>query len=175
MEASPGGLSLYDAARAMGIVFTTEAVPTDREVHVNGIRLHYLDWGNEDKPPMLLLHGRTNSAHTWDFTSLAFHDSFHVMALNQRGHGDSDWSPDGNYSVDTHIPDIEAFVQALDIWSVHLIGHSMGGRNALVYASRHPERVRALVLVDSAPEVVRSERTTNRMAPVSPPGVWTSV
>ena len=162
MAASSGGLSLYDAARAMGVTFTTEAVPTDREVVVNGARLRYLDWGNEEKPPMLLLHGRTNSAHTWDFAALAFHDNFHVLALDQRGHGGSDWSPDGDYSLNTHVPDIHAFVQALDLWSIHLIGHSMGGRNSLVYASQYPERVRALVLVDVAPRTERAEADTAR-------------
>ncbi len=146
------GLSLYDAARAMGVMFTTEASPTDKEVHVNGLRLHYLDWGNEDKPPMLLLHGRIQSAHSWDFTALAFHDEFHVIALDERGHGDSDWAPDGDYTAATQFPDIEGFVDALKLDAITLIGHSMGGRNSMVYASRHPERLRALVIVDMAPQ-----------------------
>ena len=147
------GLSLYDAARAMGVIFTTEARPTDKEVHVNRLRLHYLDWGNEDKPTMLLLHGRIQSAHSWDFTSLAFHDEFHVIALDERGHGDSDWAPDGDYTAATQFPDIEGFVDALKLDAITLIGHSMGGRNSMVYASRHPERLRALVVVDMAPQI----------------------
>ncbi len=152
MTTSTGGLTLYDAARAMGVIFTTEASPTDREMRVNGLRFHYLDWGNEDKPPMLLLHGRTLSAHSWDFTALAFHDEFHVIALDERGHGDSDWAPDGDYTAAAQFPDIEGFVDALKLDTVTLIGHSMGGRNSMVYASRHPERVRALVIVDMAPQ-----------------------
>ncbi len=162
MTSPSGGLSLHDAARAMGVVFNTDASPTEREVRVNGARLHYLDWGNEGMPPLVLLHGRTNSAHTWDFTSLAFHESHHVIALNQRGHGESDWSPDGNYSLDRSIPDIEAFIQDLGLASVRLIGHSMGGRVAMAYASQHPENVTALVVVDIAPHVERSELDTIR-------------
>ncbi|MBI4202505.1 MAG: alpha/beta hydrolase [Chloroflexi bacterium] len=157
MSTAQRGLSLYDAARAMGVIFTSEAKPTDRYVTVNRLKLHYLDWGNDGKLPMLLLHGRTNSAHTWDFTALAFHDSFHVIALDQRGHGESDWSPNGDYSLNAHVPDIHAFVQALGLRSIHLVGHSMGGRNSLVYASQHPERVKALVLVDVGPQTERSE------------------
>ena len=157
MAGSPGGLSLYDAARAMGVVFTTEAVPTDREVPVNGVRLHYLDWGNEDKPPMLLLHGQTNSAHAWDFAALAFHDDFHVIALDQRGHGDSDWSPNGDYTLDAQLPDLEGFIEALDLRSIYLVGFSMGGRTAMVYASMYPDNVRALVIVEMGPKMERRE------------------
>ncbi len=152
MTTPPGGLSLYAAARAMGVLFATEAAPTDGEVVVNGLRLHYLDWGNEAKPPMLLLHGRTLSSHSWDFTALAFHDDFHVIALDERGHGDSDWAPNGDYTAAAQFPDIEGFMDALNLHSITLIGHSMGGRNSMVYASRHPERVRALVIVDMAPQ-----------------------
>ena len=73
------GLTLFDAARAMGVPFTKETNPQDKEITVNGFKFHYLDWGNENAPVMLLLHGRTNSAHTWDFTALAFHERFNVI------------------------------------------------------------------------------------------------
>ena len=92
-------LTLYEAARRMGVIFEEEATPTEKDIEINGIKLSYLDWGNEDKQTMLLLHGRTNSAHTWDFTSLAFHANYHVIALNQRGHGDSDWHENGDLSL----------------------------------------------------------------------------
>ena len=157
MTTPQGGLTLHDAARAMGVIFTTEASPTDREVQVNGINIHYLDWCNDDKPPMLLLHGRTNSAHTWDFTSLAFHDSFHVMVPDQRGHGESGWAPDADYGLDGLVPDIQRFVDALGLKDVTLVGHSMGGRAALAYASENTDLLKALVVLDMAPQVERNE------------------
>ena len=156
MATSGGGLSLYDAARAMGVTFSEEVEPVDRTVTANGLRFHYLDWGNDDKPPMLLLHGRTQSAHSWDFAALAFHDDFHVIALDQRGHGDSEWSPNGDYTLDAQSQDIMGVVEALDLSSLVLIGHSMGGRSALVYAGQHPERLRALVVVEMVPAQERS-------------------
>jgi esterase len=157
MPDSQGGLSLYDAARAMGIAFTTEAVPKDMEIHVNGIKLHYLDWGNEEKPPMILLHGQTNSAHAWDFTALAFHDDFHVIALDQRGHGDSAWAVDGDYTLNTQLPDFEHFVDALELEDIYLVGFSMGGRIAMVYASMHPDKLRALAIIEMSPKMERRE------------------
>ena len=157
MTTPQAGMTLYDAARAMGVIFTSEPSPADREVQANGINFHYLDWGNDDKPPMILLHGRTNSAHTWDFTSLAFHDSFHVIAVDQRGHGESGWSPDGDYGLDALVPDIEGFIDALGLREVTLVGHSMGGRAALAYATAHTDRLKALVVVDMAPKTERDE------------------
>lgn len=157
MTTPQGGMTLHDAARAMGVIFTTDASPEDREVQVNGINIHYLDWGNDDKPPMLLLHGRTNSAHTWDFTSLAFHDNFHVIVPDQRGHGDSGWSPDADYGLDGLVPDIEGFVGVMGLKDVTLVGHSMGGRAALAYASQNTDLLKALVVLDMAPQVERDE------------------
>ena len=76
-----GGMNVFDAARAAGITFTSEVLPEDHDVQANGMRLHYLDWGNADKPKMLLLHGGAQSAHSWDFFSLAMRDHFHIVAL----------------------------------------------------------------------------------------------
>ena len=146
------GLSLWDAARAMGIPVTQEVEPHDRDVRVNGIRLHYLDWGNEGKPPVVLLHGGLQTAHSWDFVALALRDRYHVRALDQRGHGDSDWASDQDYSLEAQVKDLEVFIDTLAMERVVLMGLSMGGRNSFVYASRHPERMKALVIVDMAPK-----------------------
>ena len=150
------GLSLYDAARAMGVTFAREAEPAHRSVQANGLRFHYLDWGHADDPPMLLLHGFAQTCHTWDFVALSLCDRFRVIALDQRGHGDSDWSPEGEYSPEAHQRDIHAIVQALELGSCVLIGLSMGGRNAFTYTAMHPENVRALVIVDAGPEAQRA-------------------
>lgn len=151
-QTSSQGLPLYDAARAMGVAFAREVQPVDRTVQANGLRFHYLEWGDPHNPPMLLLHGFAQTGHSWDFVSLAFCDRFRVIALDQRGHGDSDWAPDGDYSMEAQQRDLHAIVEALDLRGFVLMGLSMGGRNSFVYAATHPERVRALVIVDAAPE-----------------------
>ncbi len=150
------GLSLHDAARAQGVTFEREAVPEDRYVEANGMTFHYLDWGNPDAPDMLLLHGFAQTCHSWDFVALAFCDRYHVVALDQRGHGDSDWSEAGDYSPETQQEDIAGVVSAIGLRNFVLMGLSMGGRNSFTYAATHPEEVRALVVVDAGPQNMRS-------------------
>jgi len=152
-----GGLSLYDAARVMGVPFTKEVVPTDKEVRVENFKFHYLDWGNESKPPLVLFHGRTNGAHTWDFTSLACYDDFHVIALDMPGHGDTDWIPGRDYTPDFTVPLATAFVNAVGLKQFYLLGHSMGARIAMIYASQNPDNIKCLVMVDMAPETTRGD------------------
>ena len=156
MTFQQGGLSLFDAARAMGVPFTQERHPQDREVSVNGLRFHYLDWGNEGSDTILLLHGALQQGHNWDFVSLSLCTGYHVLALDARGHGDSEWAPDGDYSLDAHQRDLDGFVEALGLDRFILVGHSMGGRNAYVFASRHPTALKALTLVDTGPEMGRA-------------------
>ena len=155
-------LPLHRAARVIGVSFSHGAAPRDHFVDVNGLRLHYLDWGSADAPPLLMLHGMAQTAHSWDFAALAFCDRYRVVALDQRGHGDSDWAADGDYTLDAHQRDLQAAVEALGLRDTVLIGLSMGGRNAFSYAALHPERVRALVVVDSAPVLMRYGAETIR-------------
>jgi esterase len=150
---SVGGMNLFDAARAAGISFTSEIRPEDKYVQANGMRLHYLDWGNPEQPNMLLLHGGAQSAHSWDFFSLAMRDHFHIVALDQRGHGDSDWSDAGDYDTSFHVADIHAFTDAIGYDRFTLMGLSMGGRNAYSFAAEHPEKVERLIVVDVGPDV----------------------
>ncbi|MDE2687376.1 MAG: alpha/beta hydrolase [Chloroflexota bacterium] len=151
-QASTQGLSLHDAARAMGVQFANDNVPQDKFVDANGLRFHYLEWGNPDNPPMLLLHGFAQTCHSWDFVALGFSDDYHVIVLDQRGHGDSDWAPDGDYSPETQQKDISAVVDALGLEGFVLMGLSMGGRNSFTYAANNPGKVKALVIVDAAPQ-----------------------
>lgn len=150
---SVGGMNLFDAARAAGISFTSEIRPEDKYVEANGMRLHYLDWGNPEQPHMLLLHSGAQSAHSWDFFSLAMRDHFHIVALDQRGHGDSDWSDAGDYDTSFHVADIHAFTDAIGYDRFTLMGLSMGGRNAYSFAAEHPEKVERLIVVDVGPDV----------------------
>ena len=151
-QASKQALSLYDAARAMGVKFTNENAPQDKFVNANGMRFHYLEWGNPDNPPILLLHGFAQTCHSWDFVALGFSDNYRVIVLDQRGHGDSDWASDGDYSPETQQKDISGVVNELGLDNFVLMGLSMGGRNSFTYAANNAGKVKALVVVDAAPQ-----------------------
>ena len=149
------------AARAAGIAPSAIVQPSDHEVELNGLRFHYLDWGNAQLPHVVLLHGGSLTAHTWDMAALLLRDSYHLIALDQRGHGDTDWTP--NVEDDTGalmVEDTRAFLDHLasehGVERLSLVGMSMGGINAYQHAAKHPERLDALVIVDVAPEVMRA-------------------
>ena len=163
MAASPNvgqGLSLYEAARQIGVPFTQENRPTDKDIQVNGMNFHYLEWGDSANPKILMLHGNSQQAHSWDFISLSLSDRYHIIALDQRGHGDTDWAPDGDYSLEAQVGDLDGFVKAQGFDRFVLMGHSMGGRNSYVWASQNPGTLKGLVIVDTGPAVQRqgSER-----------------
>jgi pimeloyl-ACP methyl ester carboxylesterase len=146
-----------------------DKTPQDKYLDADGLRLHYLDWGHHDAPPMLLLHGFSGHAHTWDALARAICDEFHVVALDQRGHGDSDWATDGAYAVDDHIADIASFHDQLMLDPVVLIGLSMGGRNAIMFTGVHPGKVEKLVIVDIGPDIdPRGAERVRRMAAEAP-------
>ena len=125
--------------------------PRDNHLEVSGLRLHYLEWGKPDSEPMLLLHGFMGHAHVWDNVASVFAERYRVLALDQRGHGESGWSEEAAYTIYDHYTDICGFVETLDLKDLNLIGHSMGGRNALLYAACTPQRVKRLVMVDARP------------------------
>lgn len=128
---------------------------TDRELTIRELKIAYQEWGDPDGVPILALHGFGLSGHMYDEFAKRIPDSFRLIALDQRGHGDSDWSPEGDYSRSAFVADLEDFREALDIERFILIGHSMGGLNAVSYAVRYPERVESLVLVDVGPEAAK--------------------
>ena len=132
---------------------TTRIKPQDKTVTANGLSLHYLDWGASEKTDMVLLHGLRGHGHSWDDVSAALCQKFHVLALDQRGRGGSDWAPDGDYSTDAYVADLAGYCEALRLDSFVLVGHSMGGRNSMVFAGRYPERVKKLIVVDVGPEI----------------------
>src|SRR5215813_3546081 len=147
----------------------TERTPHDRYVGTDGLRLHYLDWGNDAAPPMLLLHGFSGHAHTWDTFARAMCDRFHVVALDQRGHGDSDWARDAAYTPADHARDIGGVHDRLGLRPVVLIGLSMGGRNAIAFTAAQPAKVEKLVIVDIGPDIdPRGASRVARMAGEAP-------
>lgn len=127
----------------------------DREITLGGKRFHYLDWGATSKQTMLLLHGGGQDAHSWDEFSQAMRGDYHVIALDQRGHGDSDWSKRHIYTARAMAQDVTRFVGNLGMDGIILIGLSMGGRNSIVYAAMHPEKLARLVIVEMGPETMK--------------------
>lgn len=124
----------------------------DRDISVRGLNLHYLEWGEPSAPPMVLLHGFGVSSHMFDELAERVQGRYRLLALDQRGHGDSEWAGEGDYSRVAFVEDVEAFRKALGLERFVLVGHSMGGLIAAAYAVQHPAQVSALVLVDSGPE-----------------------
>ncbi len=151
--------TLYEAARKAGVLFADELSPTERRFDTGELELSYLDWGPKDAPPVILLHGFAQNAHSWDYTALALGQKHRVISLDARGHGDSDWAEDSDYSTAAHQRDLDRFIDQFGGVPVTLVGLSMGGRSSYVYASRRPEKVRGLVIVDSGPTWPKAPRT----------------
>jgi pimeloyl-ACP methyl ester carboxylesterase len=120
---------------------------------VGRLRLSFLEWGIAGRPVLCFLHGGSAHAHWFDVVTPAFIDRFHVIALDQRGHGESQWAEPPAYATENFTADLLGFIDALGWERVAFIGHSMGGHNAMSFAAWHPDRVSALVIVDSRPTI----------------------
>jgi pimeloyl-ACP methyl ester carboxylesterase len=145
--------------------------PIERDVQANGLRLRLLDWGGQGRTPLLLLHGFTGHAHAWDTLSIALQPHFHVYALDQRGHGDSDAAEAYNPLV--AFDDLSGVVDQLGLSSLIVIGLSMGGRNGMYFAAKRPEAVQKLVVVDIGPEI--SARASEPSPGPPEPETWESI
>lgn len=140
---------------------TTGSTPTSHFVtgaHEN--ELHVLEWSTEGVP-LVLLHGHGNEAHLWDDFVPSVAEHYRVLAVDQRGHGDSDWDGEGRYGAYDMADDLERILEHFEIDRFVLIGFSMGGRVSTAFAGRHPERLAGLVLVDIGPEL--DARGTSRI------------
>jgi pimeloyl-ACP methyl ester carboxylesterase len=102
---------------------------------------------------VLLLHGLRGHRHSWDDVSAEFCSDYHVLALDQRGRGESDWAPGDDYSTPAFVADLEGFCAAVGLESFILVGHSMGGRNAMAFAGRNAEKLQKLAVVDIGPDL----------------------
>jgi pimeloyl-ACP methyl ester carboxylesterase len=147
-----------------------------RSVEANGLRLHFLEWGSSGSPGLCFLHGGSAHAHWFDAVAPAFADRFHVVSLDQRGHGESAWPAVPAYATEDFAGDLERVLDALGWKDAVIAGHSMGGHNAMAFAAWRPARVRALVVVDSRPALpadrlhvmhARGHRPTRRHASVA--------
>lgn len=133
----------------------------DELIEMRGLRFHFRDWQSrrEDAPSLVLLHGFTGHARSWDAFAEAMTDRYRVLVLDQRGHGETGWDAADRYGVDDMVADLEGFVDALDLERFSLLGLSMGGLVALDYAGRRPTPLAACVVVDVGPEIDQSGRS----------------
>jgi pimeloyl-ACP methyl ester carboxylesterase len=123
--------------------------PTSHFFYSQRLKLHYVDWGNHDKPLAILVHGGRDHARNWDFVALALRERFHIVAPDLRGHGDSDWAIGGAYSITDHVLDLGQLMNALEpTGPVTLIGHSLGAGIVLQRAGVFPAAVKAMVAIE---------------------------
>ncbi|MGA2411067.1 MAG: alpha/beta hydrolase [Candidatus Binataceae bacterium] len=122
--------------------------PTSHFFYSQRLKLHYVDWGNHDKPLAVLVHGGRDHSRAWDFVALDLRNHFHIVAPDLRGHGDSDWAIGGSYSITDHVLDLGQLLNALPQQPAVLIGHSLGAGVALQRAGVFPEAVKAIVAIE---------------------------
>jgi len=127
--------------------------PTSRRLPAtHGLSLHALEWST-DGTLLLFLHGFGNDAHVWDWVAPAVAPHYRVVALDHRGHGQSDRDPEARYDHETMARDVASALESLGAERAVIVGHSLGGRVAMRFAGLWPEKLAGLVIVDSAPEL----------------------
>jgi len=152
--------SLLTSASDLGIPHSPDARYVSRQTVVRSQRFHFTEWGEPGRQQILLLHGGNQSCHSWDLVSLHLADRYHVFALDQRGHGDSEWSRDIDYSTDAMVADAAAFIANQNLRDPIVFGHSMGGQVTLNLALQQPTIAKALVIVDVGPELTEEGMKT---------------
>jgi pimeloyl-ACP methyl ester carboxylesterase len=153
MTGSAEFASLLQSAADLGIPHEPAVRYVSRQTVLRGMRFHFTEWGDPDAPPVLLLHGGNQSSHSWDLVSLHLADRYHVYAIDQRGHGDTEWSRELDYTMEAMAADALAFLDDQGVDRPIIFGHSMGGRVTLTTSLQAPEVARALVIVDVGPEL----------------------
>ena len=122
--------------------------PTSHTYFSQRLRLHYVDWGNPDAPPMILIHGGRDHCRNWDWVAERFRDDYHIIAPDLRGHGDSQWLLGGSYTQVEYVYDIAQLLHQQKMAPVTIIGHSLGGSISLLYTALYPENVKKLVSIE---------------------------
>lgn len=122
--------------------------PTSQIYFSQRLRLHYVDWGNEGAPPLLLIHGGRDHCRNWDWVAEALCRDYHIIAPDLRGHGDSAWAVGGSYALADFVYDIQQLLRQKNLTPVSIISHSMGGAISLLYAGAYPETVKKLAVIE---------------------------
>lgn len=137
--------------------------PTSHTYFSQRLRLHYVDWGNEEAEPLLLIHGGRDHCRNWDWVADAFREDYHIIAPDLRGHGDSQWMMGGTYDLTDFVYDIAQLIHQKKLNPVTVIAHSMGGAVALRYAGLYPETVKKLVVIEGlgpSPKMIADREKT---------------
>ena len=142
---------------------TASIQPMSKTLTVNGLELHYLEWGNENAPPIVCVHGYTGSADAFNALARHLQDRHHLLALDVRGHGESAWSPAGAYRYEDQSGDLAAFADRLGLDKFVLIGTSMGGIIAMTHAAHHAAQLSGLVINDIGPEAEAGTQRITQM------------
>jgi pimeloyl-ACP methyl ester carboxylesterase len=140
--------------------------PTSHYYYSQRLKLHYVDWGNVSKPPMLLIHGGRDHARNWDWVAQKLRDEYHILAPDLRGHGDSEWSRGGQYGLIDYVLDIAQLLDQLQLFPIVIIGHSLGGAISCQYGGIYPERVKHLIAIEGLgppPENIQRRPAYQRM------------
>jgi len=157
----------------MTLPLASDADPIARAFGSQGLKLNYFDWGHAEAPIVLLAHGVRDHARSWDQTARALrHDGWRVVAFDLRGHGDSDWSPDGAYLTSYQVQDLADLIDHLGAPQLSLVGHSFGGTICARYAAMFPERVRKLVVIDGMGPGPENFERWNRQGAVARSREW---
>tara|TARA_B100000678_G_scaffold291409_1_gene308166 strand:+ start:20079 stop:20951 length:873 start_codon:yes stop_codon:yes gene_type:complete len=137
--------------------------PTSHTFYSQRLKLHYVDWGNPTAPPLLLVHGGLDHCRSWDWIAEEFRRDWHVIAPDLRGHGDSEWSSDGEYSLRACVYDLAQLIHQKNFGPVTIISHSYGGNISLRYTGLYPDNVKKLVAIEGlgpSPKIVRERQDT---------------
>ncbi|NVN88695.1 MAG: alpha/beta hydrolase [Rhodopseudomonas sp.] len=124
--------------------------PVSRFYESQGLRLHFVDWGNPAAPPLFLIHGGLDHCRSWDRLARVLQPHFHVMAPDLRGHGDSEWAKASSYSLADNVYDLSRLMRAAEVETATIVAHSMGGMVALAYAGTFPSKFSRLAVLDGA-------------------------
>ncbi len=127
---------------------TSELGPTSHTYFSQRLRLHYVDWGNEGAPPLILIHGIRDHCRNWDWVARALRDQYHILAPDLRGHGDSEWVRGSSYAHLDYVYDIAQLLHQKQLFPVRIIGHSLGGNISLQYTGLYPEHVQKVVSIE---------------------------
>jgi len=122
--------------------------PTSHFYFSQRLRMHYVDWGNETAPPLLLVHGGRDHCRNWDWVAQRLRDRYHVIAPDLRGHGDSAWAIGGGYDMGAYVYDLAQIIHQKDMSPVTIIAHSLGAGIALNYCGAFPETVAKIIAIE---------------------------
>ena len=150
---------------------STIPLPVSRFVLRNGLSLHHLEWSGNGADPLVMLHGIRLHAHCWSHFSRSNRGRHRILALDARGHGDSNWGLPEDYHLHDFCEDLASVMDSSGLREATMIGHSLGGRTAMLYAHLHPSRVKRLVLVDIGPSLPERSQVKDfsRMTETPPP------